>query len=58
MRQVLEAIKTAEGMEKPALTELFSDVYEQMPPNLHEQERSIRDAINKYPKDYPTDFHV
>nr|CAB08111.1 branched chain alpha-keto acid dehydrogenase E1-alpha subunit [Solanum lycopersicum] len=56
--QVLEAIKTAEGMEKPALTELFSDVYEKMTPNLQEQERCIRDAIHKYPKDYPTDFQA
>lgn len=45
-------------MEKPALTELFSDVYEKMTPNLQEQERCIRDAIHKYPKDYPTDFQV
>lgn len=57
-QQVLQAIKTAEGMEKPTLTELFTDVYEQMPPNLHEQERSTRDTINKHPKDYPTDLHV
>lgn len=58
MLQVLEAIKIAEGMEKPALKELFSDVYEQTPPNLHDQEMSIRDAINKYPKDYPNNLHL
>ncbi|KAM3375638.1 2-oxoisovalerate dehydrogenase subunit alpha 1, mitochondrial-like [Capsicum galapagoense] len=57
-KQVLEAIKTAEGMEKPALTEMFTDVYDQMPPNLYEQERSIRDSMKKYPKDYPIDLHV
>ncbi|CAN4099620.1 unnamed protein product [Withania somnifera] len=56
--QVLQAIKTAEGIEKPGLTELFTDVYEQMPPNLHVQERSTRDAIKSHPKDYPNDLHM
>ncbi|XP_059299087.1 2-oxoisovalerate dehydrogenase subunit alpha 1, mitochondrial-like isoform X1 [Lycium ferocissimum] len=57
-KQVLQAIKTAEEMEKPSLTELFTDVYEQMPPNLQEQEMSTRDTIKKHPKDYPIDAHI
>ncbi|CAN4095189.1 unnamed protein product [Withania somnifera] len=51
--QVLQAIKTAEETEKPPLTDLFTDVYDQIPSNLQEQETYIRDAINRRPKEYP-----
>ncbi|XP_009761044.1 2-oxoisovalerate dehydrogenase subunit alpha 1, mitochondrial-like [Nicotiana sylvestris] len=57
-KQVLQAIERAEKMEKPPLTELFTDVYDQMLPNLQEQERSLRDTFKKHSTDYPTDVHV
>ncbi|VFR00262.1 unnamed protein product [Cuscuta campestris] len=57
-RQVLEAIQEAEGMEKPSLSELFADVYDHLPPNLKEQERSLRDIVERHPKDYPADVPV
>ncbi|RAL48149.1 hypothetical protein DM860_005573 [Cuscuta australis] len=57
-KQVLEAIQEAEGMEKPSLSELFADVYDHLPPNLKEQERSLRDIVKRHPKDYPADVPV
>ncbi|XP_049410840.1 2-oxoisovalerate dehydrogenase subunit alpha 1, mitochondrial-like [Solanum stenotomum] len=57
-KQVVEAIQAAEKVEKPPLTELFGDVYDQIPSNLQEQERFIRDTIKRYPKEYPSDVPV
>ncbi|XP_059286826.1 2-oxoisovalerate dehydrogenase subunit alpha 2, mitochondrial-like [Lycium ferocissimum] len=54
--QVLQAIQAAEEVEKPPLTDLFTDVYDQIPSNLQEQERYIRDAINRRPQEYPSNI--
>lgn len=52
--QVLDAIQAAEKLEKPPLSELFTDVYDVPPFNLIKQEKSLRRDIQKYPGDYPT----
>ncbi|XP_015078845.1 2-oxoisovalerate dehydrogenase subunit alpha 1, mitochondrial-like [Solanum pennellii] len=57
-KQVVEAIQTAEKVEKPPLKDLFGDVYDKIPSNLQEQERFIRDSIRRYPKEYPFDVPV
>lgn len=57
-QELLQAIQVAERMPKPRLTELFSDVYDQIPSNLREQERSLLDTINKHPADYPANVPV
>ncbi|GAB2219709.1 hypothetical protein Droror1_Dr00007346 [Drosera rotundifolia] len=51
-KQVLAAIQAAEKLEKPALAELFTDVYEVAPSNLREQERLLRDC-RKTPGEIP-----
>ncbi|KAF8026530.1 hypothetical protein BT93_F3117 [Corymbia citriodora subsp. variegata] len=56
--QVLRAIQTAEKCEKPPLSDLFRDVYDTLPSNLHEQESQLRETIKSYPKDYPLDVPV
>ncbi|CAH9101739.1 unnamed protein product [Cuscuta europaea] len=56
--QVLQAIQEAERMEKPSLSNLFTDVYDHPPSNLKEQEKSLRDAVMRHPKDYPTDIPI
>ncbi|XP_049398979.1 2-oxoisovalerate dehydrogenase subunit alpha 1, mitochondrial-like [Solanum stenotomum] len=56
--QVLQALERAEETEKPPLTDLFTDVYDQIPLHLQEQERYIRDAINKRPNEYPTNIPI
>ncbi|CAK9153570.1 unnamed protein product [Ilex paraguariensis] len=55
-KQVLNAIQVAEKVEKPPIKELFTDVYDFPPPNLCEQEASLREAIRRHPQDYPPDF--
>ncbi|XP_009779029.1 2-oxoisovalerate dehydrogenase subunit alpha 1, mitochondrial-like isoform X1 [Nicotiana sylvestris] len=54
--QVLQAIQVAEKEEKPPLVDLFTDVYDQIPSNLQEQERYIRDAVKRGPKEYPSNM--
>ncbi|KAL9271774.1 2-oxoisovalerate dehydrogenase subunit alpha 2, mitochondrial-like protein [Drosera capensis] len=55
-KQVLAAIQAAEKLEKPALAELFTDVYEVAPSNLYEQERFLRETVERHPEKYPTVF--
>ncbi|KAL1820498.1 hypothetical protein ACET3Z_015367 [Daucus carota] len=55
-KQLMNAIGVAEKAERPALTDLFADVYNDMPTNLQEQERSLTETIRKHPKDFPSGF--
>ncbi|KHG13124.1 2-oxoisovalerate dehydrogenase subunit alpha, mitochondrial [Gossypium arboreum] len=55
---LLKAIQVAEGTEKPPLTELFTDVYDLPPSNLVEQEKLLRQTVNKYPHDFPSDVSL
>ncbi|KAM7507817.1 hypothetical protein LguiA_018270 [Lonicera macranthoides] len=54
-KQVIEAIQVAEKTEKPPLKDMFSDVYDKIPSNLHEQERFLREDVKRHPQDYPSD---
>lgn len=53
--QILHAIQVAEKVEKPPVVDLFTDVYDMPPSNLHEQERLLRETILRHPTDYPKD---
>ncbi|KAK9011811.1 hypothetical protein V6N11_039891 [Hibiscus sabdariffa] len=53
--QLLQAIQIAERAEKPPVKDLFRDVYDNIPSHLCEQEKLLREAIKKHPKDYPAD---
>lgn len=53
-QQVLNALKTAEVIEKPALEELITDVYENVPHHLQKQFDELKQHIQKYPEAYPT----
>ncbi|XVF14813.1 hypothetical protein REPUB_Repub09cG0093700 [Reevesia pubescens] len=53
--QLLHAIQIAEKVEKPSVKDLFTDVYDDLPSNLREQEKLLRETINRHPKDYPED---
>lgn len=54
-KEIMQAIQVAERTEKPPLTDMFSDVYDRVPSNLLEQEKQLRETVNRYPKDYPAD---
>lgn len=53
--QLLHAIQAAEKVEKPPLSDLFTDVYENTPSNLIQQEELLRQTIERHPQDYPSD---
>ncbi|XP_024972530.1 2-oxoisovalerate dehydrogenase subunit alpha 1, mitochondrial-like [Cynara cardunculus var. scolymus] len=55
-KQVMDAIQVGEKIEKPPLADMFSDVYEEVPSNLMEQERLVRDTVKRHPQDYPTNI--
>ncbi|WRX29858.1 Dehydrogenase [Theobroma cacao] len=57
-KTLLQAIQVAEKTEKPPLAELFADVYDLPPSNLLEQEKQLRETINKYPQDFPSDVSL
>jgi 2-oxoisovalerate dehydrogenase E1 component alpha subunit len=49
---VLRAMEQAERRPKPPLDGLFEDVYHEMPPNLIEQQKQLREHLAKYPNKY------
>ncbi|KAK6114954.1 hypothetical protein DH2020_007223 [Rehmannia glutinosa] len=57
-KQVLNAIQVADKTEKPSLEELFTEVYDRVPPNLREQEKSLRETVKRHQQDFPTDVPV
>ncbi|KAI8812176.1 thiamine diphosphate-binding protein [Cladochytrium replicatum] len=54
-KQILKAFAEAERKKKPAVEELFTDVYGgEMPWNLKEQKEKLRAVMEKYPVEYDT----
>jgi len=56
--QLLHAFKIAEGHKKPAIHNLFSDVFDVMPLHLKEQQDAMLDHIKKYPSHFPVNDHA
>jgi len=54
---VLKEFQKAESLKKPPLHDLFTDVYDQMPKRLQEQEQELLEIVKKYPEHYPTQIH-
>jgi 2-oxoisovalerate dehydrogenase E1 component alpha subunit len=50
--EVLEALNTAEVAKKPALSQLFSDVYDEIPHHLQEQQAEWDEHMAKYGEAY------
>ena len=53
--EVIEALDFAEEQDKPALDEMFRDVYHEMPPLLREQERAVLAHVERHPAERPPD---
>jgi len=49
---VLKALETAEGRDKPGISEIFSDVYDKKPKHLIEQEESLLRHLDAHPDKY------
>jgi 2-oxoisovalerate dehydrogenase E1 component alpha subunit len=54
-KDILVSFTAAEKKKKPALKELFTDVYDELTPNLIQQQKELQELINKYPEYYNTD---
>jgi 2-oxoisovalerate dehydrogenase E1 component alpha subunit len=50
--QVLKALEAAETAGKPSLEEMFTDVFDEKPAHLVEQEEAMLAHIAKYPDKY------
>ncbi|KAL7141968.1 hypothetical protein ABFS83_08G090300 [Erythranthe nasuta] len=50
--EVLQAIQVAEKVDKPDLAQLFTDVYDVPPSNLIDQEKSLRESVERHPHEY------
>ncbi|KAB2618984.1 2-oxoisovalerate dehydrogenase subunit alpha 2 [Pyrus ussuriensis x Pyrus communis] len=55
-KQILHAIQEAEKVDKPPIADIFTDVYDSPSSDLREQEKLLRDTIQRHPRDYPSDF--
>jgi len=52
-QQVLDALKVAEKVDAPALEEIVTDVYADVPNHLQKQYEQLKQHILKYPEAYP-----
>lgn len=57
-KEMIQAIQVAERMEKPPVSELFTDVYDKPTKDLQDQEILLKENIKKHPKDYPSDIPI
>ncbi|MES1912172.1 MAG: hypothetical protein MHM6MM_004490 [Cercozoa sp. M6MM] len=54
-KQVLQAFSTASQKKKPALTELFTDVFDKEPQSLQRQRQQLKEHLEKYGSEYKLD---
>ncbi|KAI8866568.1 hypothetical protein GQ42DRAFT_181237 [Ramicandelaber brevisporus] len=51
-KEILTSFAAAEKRKKPSIAEMFSDVYEEIPKHLQEQQKEVEELIAKYPEYY------
>ncbi|KAI9331570.1 thiamine diphosphate-binding protein [Obelidium mucronatum] len=56
--EILKAFSESEKLKKPAVSNLFTDVYDEMPWNLVEQKEKLDDLIAKYPTHFDLNSHA
>ncbi|KAI8976988.1 thiamine diphosphate-binding protein [Pilobolus umbonatus] len=57
-KDILTAFNNAEKRKKPAVKHLFTDVYDELTPNLIRQQNELNELIKKYPEYYNTDDYT
>ncbi|KAI9306172.1 thiamine diphosphate-binding protein [Cunninghamella echinulata] len=57
-KQVLSHFSEAEKKKKPSIDLLFTDVYDELTPNLIRQKQELDELIKKYPEYYSTDDYA
>jgi 2-oxoisovalerate dehydrogenase E1 component alpha subunit len=55
-QRVMNTFKEAEGLLKPAMGELFQEVYDKMPLHLERQFSEMQEHVANYSDQYPTNF--
>lgn len=55
---VMKCFLAAEKRKKPSVEDLFTDVYDELPPNLVEQRKELATLMEKYPEHYSTTNHA
>ncbi len=55
---ILKSFAKAEKCKKPPISELFTDVYDDIPWNLREQQQELAELMSKYPDSFPTDSYA
>jgi 2-oxoisovalerate dehydrogenase E1 component alpha subunit len=51
-RDILKAFSSAEARKKPAVKEMFLDVYDELPTHLAEQHAELNELMKKYPSHF------
>ncbi|EPB92623.1 2-oxoisovalerate dehydrogenase E1 component, alpha subunit [Mucor circinelloides 1006PhL] len=57
-KDIMTSFTAAEKRKKPAVKHLFTDVYDELPPNLIKQQQELNELIKKYPEYYNTDDYA
>eukprot|EP01132_Coremiostelium_polycephalum_P005682 gene5682-7072_t len=57
-QSVRDALNRAEKQLKPPIADIFTDVYDVLPPNLKEQQAELLEHLKLYPDDYPIDQYA
>jgi 2-oxoisovalerate dehydrogenase E1 component alpha subunit len=57
-KDVLEALGKAEKLKKPHVSEMFKDVYDEMPWNLQEQQAQLEELVKEHPDAFPLKNHI
>lgn len=56
--QAIRALQAAQDVPKAPLSDLFTDVYDQLPPHLEEQRAELFDFVARHPDACPPDIPV
>lgn len=56
-KDILKAFSTAEKLKKPSLKHMFTDVYDNVPAHLRDQEREVERLLKSYPEHFNAAAH-
>jgi len=54
--EVISLLNKAEMRKKPPIDDLFTDVYDELPPNLLRQREQLHNHLKKWKHEYPNNF--
>ena len=57
-KEILKSFNAAEKRKKPSIKELFTDVYDEVPPHLQLQRTELDRLIKQYPEHYDTTAYI